>query len=605
MGAVMKKLVFLASLVVCLSAFAQPRFTDPARAKKLATAFPDIDRAFTKWVAERHMPGAVFGVIVDGELAWVKAHGVETVGGAPVTPDSLFRIASMTKSFTAMSILQLRDAGKLSLDEPAAKYVPELAGLAYPTKDSPAITIRHLLTHGEGFPEDNPWGDRQLAIPNDVISGWMKEGIPFSTTPGTAYEYSNYGFAILGQIIERVSGQSYPAYVREHILLPLGMTKSTFDIPANGTRGYRWLDGKWVEDPILAHGSFGAMGGLWTSARELAKYVSFLMSAYPARDDAERGPLRRSSAREMQQAARSVNASATRSTGLDAPLAMSAVSYGYGLNVVTDCRFRHLVSHSGGLPGYGSVMAWLPEHGVGVIAMTNLRYGPWRWMMNTAFDALRLTGALEPRKLQPSPTLLAAQADVTKLITRWDDALATRIAADNLFLDDSAERRKQQYAELIAKHGTCRAETIEPDNLLRGSWKLRCERGFINVSTTLAPTTPPRVQFISVQGVMPPDAAMMRRLETLNALAAKWDADAAAKLVTKDVDLAKLETQLAEVKRHYGACKFKEPAGGDGVTDTIARFSCERASIVMSVDAKEGKISSVNVVPGSENVCVP
>ncbi|HEX8154724.1 MAG TPA: serine hydrolase domain-containing protein, partial [Thermoanaerobaculia bacterium] len=588
----MRKLLIFASLLVCLHAFAQPRFTDPERAQKLARAFPDIERAFTKWAAERHMPGAVFGVIVDGELAWVKTHGVTTVGGAPVTPDSLFRIASMTKSFTAMSILQLRDAGKLSLEDPASKYVPELAGLAYPTKDSPQITIRHLLTHGEGFPEDNPWGDRQLAVPNDVISRWMKEGIPFSTTPGTAYEYSNYGFAILGQIIERVSGQSYPAYVREHILLPLGMTASTFDIPQDGTRGYRWLEGKWVEDPILAHGSFGAMGGLWTNARELAKYVSFLLSAYPPRDDAERGPIRRSSAREMQQAARSVNATAGRAS-VDAPLTMTSVSYGYGLNVVRDCRFAQLVSHSGGLPGYGSIMAWLPEHGVGVIAMGNVRYAGWRSMMNAAFDALKATGALEPRKLQPSPALLAAQADVTKLITSWDDALANRIAADNLFLDDSAERRKKQYAELVAKHGKCSADTIEPENLLRGTWKLRCERGFVNVSATLAPTTPPRVQSISVQGVMPPDAEMTRRLDALNALAATWDADAAAKLVTPGVDLAKLRTQLDEVKRHYGACRFKETVGGDGVADTIAKFSCDRASIVMFVEAKEGKVSSV------------
>ena len=92
----------------------------------------------------------------------------------PVNADTVFRIASMTKSFTAMAILKLRDEGKLSLDDPVSKYVPSLIDLPYPTKDSPALTIRHLLTHSEGFPEDNPWGDRQLAQSNDAIKNFAQ-----------------------------------------------------------------------------------------------------------------------------------------------------------------------------------------------------------------------------------------------------------------------------------------------------------------------------------------------------------------------------------------------------------------------------------------------
>ena len=93
---------------------------------------------------------------------------------APVDADTVFRIASMTKSFTAMAILKLRDEGKLSLDDPAEKYVPEMKGLVYPTSDSPKITIRHLLSHAEGFPEDNPWGDQQLADTDEQLSAMIQ-----------------------------------------------------------------------------------------------------------------------------------------------------------------------------------------------------------------------------------------------------------------------------------------------------------------------------------------------------------------------------------------------------------------------------------------------
>ena len=151
-----------------------PKFADPQRKEKLAAALPEIEKLFLAYVQRANMPGAVMGVIIDGELEWVKATGVrETTNKSPVTPDTVFRIASMTKSFTAMAILKLRDDGKLSLDDPVSRYIPAMADLPYPTKDSPAITIRHLLTHSEGFPEDNPWGDRQLAQTDETVRAWI------------------------------------------------------------------------------------------------------------------------------------------------------------------------------------------------------------------------------------------------------------------------------------------------------------------------------------------------------------------------------------------------------------------------------------------------
>ena len=190
------------------------QFGDPDRRAKLGSAFADIDRLFAEFAKTAHVPGAAWGIVIDGELAHSGAAGVREVAtNAPVDADTVFRIASMTKSFTAMAILKLRDEGKLGLDDPAERYVPELKGLRYPTTDSPRITIRHLLTHSEGFPEDNPWGDQQLSESEAGLSRMLRDGIPFSNAPGIAYEYSNYGFAILGRVVSQVSGKPYDEYV--------------------------------------------------------------------------------------------------------------------------------------------------------------------------------------------------------------------------------------------------------------------------------------------------------------------------------------------------------------------------------------------------------
>src|SRR5262245_62227110 len=138
---------------------APARFSDPDRRAKLERAFPEIDRLFEKYAADAHVPGAAWGVIVDGRLVHTGVTGYRDVPSkAPVTPDTVFRIASMTKSFTAMAILKLRDEGKLSLDDLAERYVPEMKSLTYPTTDSPRITIRHLLSHSTGRSEERRVG---------------------------------------------------------------------------------------------------------------------------------------------------------------------------------------------------------------------------------------------------------------------------------------------------------------------------------------------------------------------------------------------------------------------------------------------------------------
>ena len=479
-----------------------PRFSDPQRAAKLATAFPEIDRIMREFAQRAKVPGIAYGIVIDGRLAHIGTAGVRDVAsGSPVDTSTVFRIASMTKSFTALAILQLRDAGKLSLDAPAERWVPELAGLRYPTTDSPKITIRDLLSHSAGFPEDNPWGDQQLAATDSAMAAMIRGGIPFSSSPGTAYEYSNFGFAILGRLVMNVSGLSYPRYVRERIFRPLGMNSTTLqaaDVAATRRAfGYRRQDEQWLEEAQLPDGAFGSMGGMLTSISDLSRWVGFMLDAWPPRDSADNGPVKRASVREMQQIIRFNGASVIRDSATGA-IALSAGGYGYGLGVRQSCDYRISVAHSGGLPGFGSLMRWLPDYGIGIVALGNLTYTSWGGVSDAALDLLARTGGLNPRAAQPAPVLLVRRDQVTRLALAWNDVLADSLAAMNLYLDESKLRRKAAIGRLLsAVGGECRNEgAFVALNALRGSWRMRCRTGDLRATITLAPTEPAGVQFL-------------------------------------------------------------------------------------------------------------
>ncbi len=512
-----RKMLSLALGFLGLAAHAAPpvAFEDPDRRTKLAAAYPEVDRVMREFVARENVPGAAWGIVIDGELAHIGTAGLRDVeGGQPVRGDSVFRIASMTKSFTAMAILKLRDQDKLSLDDPVERHVPELRGLRPLSSDAPRITLRHLLTMSAGFPEDNPWGDQQLGISEQAFSALMRSSIPFSNAPGVAYEYSNYAYAILGRVIGNVSGVPYTRYVEREILRPLGMTSTTLEPrsvpPTRLAQGYRWEDARWKREPQLPDGAFGAMGGMLTSLEDLGRYVGLLLGAWPARDGAENGPVSRASLREMQQMWRARPATVTRDAA--GAVQLNASGYGYGLRISQTCDFAHVVAHSGGLPGFGSQMRWLPEYGVGLIAFGNRTYTPWGDVLGPALTALKDSGGLRPRAVQPSGALVEAREQVTALVGRWDDAAIERLAAVNLFLDRDKARRRAEFAQLRAEVGGCRdaGGWVSIENRLRGDWLLRCERGDLIASVTLAPTEPPKVQHLELRRAPPGDPAPAR-----------------------------------------------------------------------------------------------
>lgn len=500
-----------AQTVPTVTTYQPPVFAEINRLTKLEAAFPVVEQLYRERAEKYHYPSLVFGIVVDGKLVYTGGFGYTDVEQkTPVTSRSLFRIASMTKSLTAMAILKLRDAGKLRLDDPAETYIPELKTHKYLTADAPRITVRNLMTHSAGFPEDNPWGDRQLADSDADLLALIKGGISNANVPSFAYEYSNLGFAMLGRIITVVSGKPYQQYITETILKPLGMNNTEWEysrVPADKLAlGYRWVEGgsaagTWEKEPLLHDGSYGAMGGLMTSIEDFSKYVALHESAWPPRNDADNGPVKRSSIREMTQpwTFSGLNTQARNAAGQPCP---TTSGYGYGLGWSQNCTGMVSVGHSGGLPGFGSQWRILPEYGIGVLAFANLTYAGLGSVNTAVLDTLVAIGKLTPRQLPVSPILAQRKAELVRLLPDWTNAEQSGLFAENFFPDKSLASRRKAVQELLAKAGNIRrVGELIPENQLRGHFLMEGEKADIDVFFTLTPENPALIQQLDFREV--------------------------------------------------------------------------------------------------------
>jgi hypothetical protein len=216
------------------------------------------------------------------------------------------------------------------------------------------------------------------------------------------------------------------------------------------------------------------MGGLLTTATDLGKYVAFHLSAWPARDDEDAGPVRRASVREMAHLWTPSNLTAQLVNG---KLQASETGYGFGLRVTSDCRFEHIVAHGGGLPGFGSYMAWLPDYGVGMFAMATLTYLGPAGPISQAWDAMLKTGGLRKRELPPTAMQTEMRDHILNLWKRWDDAEAEQITAVNFFLDAPSAQRQAEIRALKHEVGECTdAGPVIPENWMRGQFNRRARR---------------------------------------------------------------------------------------------------------------------------------
>lgn len=467
-----------------------------------ADAAQALDGMLEEFARKHHAPGLMFGLVADGALRWSKAIGFADIEGRRlVTPETRFRIASMTKNVTALAILQLRDAGKVVLDAPAATYVPELARVALPTADSEAVSVRDLLNHSAGFVTDDPWGDRNLGISPADFTQMLKDGALFARPPRIAFEYSNLGYAILGRIITHVTGARYQDYIGETLLRPLGMHATTFDFraapAAQRATGYRWAHERWSPEPAEADGEFGAMGGLLTSAEDYARYVAFLLSAWPPRDDAESGPVRRATVRELGVAHGFPLPATTRES--NGKTIAIASAYGYGMVSSLDPVLGRTLHHRGGLPGYGSHVLISPDTGIGLFTFANVTYAEVDQTNIDAALALHQAGLWKPRTAAVSPALTAAVDFALRAYASGQLDEHSPLLAVNLLPDEPAADRNAKLAALKARLGDGNLTRIEPQHDLAGRFVVTCAEGTLTGTVTLTPGPRPRIQTLEFE----------------------------------------------------------------------------------------------------------
>ena len=568
----------------------------------------EVDATFERAFESAPAPGVAYGLIADGQLVHSRGLGTLLVGeDRRPDADSAFRIASMTKSFTAATILQLRDDGRLALDEPVATYVADLAGLRGPTSDSPPVTVRHLLTHTAGFATDDPWGDRMQSLDLAEFARLLRAGPTFAFAPGARFEYSNLGYGILGRVITNVAGAEYRDVVTERLLLPLGMTSSGFEadhVPEDRrASGYVKRDGIWIDEPVDGYGALAAMGGLISTVRDLARWVAFFADAYPPRDDPEGdAPLSRASRREMQALHVAWPPDVTFDRVAGEPI-VGAGGYGFGLTIVHDLEVGTVVTHGGGYPGFGSNMRWHPASGLGVVAVANARYAN---VFTPAREALRAAIRTEPRRtrgIAPWSVTEAARRDVEQLIGAWDDKLATRVFSANVELDEPLERRRAMLEKLRGVHGRLVPDDSEPargDSPAHLEWWMVGDHGCVKIEILMSPEPQPKVQTFDVTSVPEPKAELASVAETIVGLfaeaAAGWPAD--VRLGPK-VDRAAAERELRTAVARYGAARLGRCMAGDGERKATWRLSTDRGELELRIerDPESGDLTAFALQP--------
>lgn len=460
-------------------------FNEPERVHKIRGAAEQLRGELEQELAAFKAPGLAWGLVVDGELLVSGVHGQTSLdGGAPVSADTVFRIGSVTKVFSALALLQLRDRGKLSLDAPVQAWVPELARVVYPSRDSPLITPRHLMTHRSGLPRlAGPDYSTAAQPPSEAQLLAALDGLELVGVPGLSDLYSNFGGSLMGPLITRASGTPFREYVTRELLLPLDM-ESTYweasEVPAARLARPHDLgaDGALHVVPEWAMGAAAAAGGLYSSLNDLARFASFQLAAWPPADRPQHPVLRAASIRESQRF-HSVDHLRLQSKEGQPPAA-SVSGSGLGWAVQQGCRFEHMVWHNGGTEGHAAAIYLLPARGVALIALANTDEAELDAPLGKYLSRLHDARVLPER--EPELRLTASfETKVNAALALGKDFSKEHYA--QLFARDyvssiPAEVFQPVVAGIYRELGECRVHApLESRHDLWVGAALRCERG--------------------------------------------------------------------------------------------------------------------------------
>lgn len=330
--------------ILAVAAYALPQVpVDAAR----------LDQIVAADMAAKHTPAVQIAIVKDGRIVYSKAFGiVDEENDLRATTDTLFRTGSIAKSMTAVATLTLVDAGKLDLDAPIQKYCAP-----FPPKQWP-ITTRELLSHTAGirhYREGEIESTRHYQFMSDGFAKFAEDPLLFQ--PGTGYNYSTYGYTVVGCVLEGAAGETYYDYLRAHVLQAAGMTHTVVDsveeIVPHRARGYQIVDGK-VKNAGLMDSSYKIPGGgLDTTAEDLVRLGSALMD----------GRILKPSTLTMMWTPMKLR------NGALAGGAGATSHYGLGWEITDDGKVRW---HTGSQQGCNTAMAFVPAQHFGVAVLTNM-----------------------------------------------------------------------------------------------------------------------------------------------------------------------------------------------------------------------------------------
>jgi CubicO group peptidase (beta-lactamase class C family) len=331
----------------------------------IAAARQTLEAKVGAYRREHRLPGVMAGIATRDGLRWWWGSGfADLESGRRADERTLYRVASITKTITATMVLQLRDEGRLRLDDPAVRFVPEIERIANPHGPIEALTIRRLLQHTSGLQGEVPWQDtdRFWLYRPEELPGILHLGA-VRTPPETEHKYSNFAFELLGMLVERVAGRRYEEHARAAVLDPLGMRDTTWDPdPDQAARKAVGYDGRNHDDVPrrsrdIGPGQFVADGGLWSTAEDLGRWLGQQLRADPSLRRGEGEVLDGKTLAEMH-----------RPTFVTKP----DLTEGQGLGwYATRTGEVVLVGHSGALWGYLSNVSFSVSGKVGAIVLLN------------------------------------------------------------------------------------------------------------------------------------------------------------------------------------------------------------------------------------------